>query len=198
MWLRATVLSQIVQAVARAQRSRAPMQRMADVVAGYFVVAVVAVATDDLHRLGPVRVTAELGLRTDQRRGGADHRLPLRAGPGHAHVDHGRHRQGATQGVLFRHAAAIENLRKIDAPIVDKTGTLTERRPAFERAMANAGFDDKEVSRLAASLDQEHPLAAASVAAASRAGSKSERVNFSNRPFEHAFQGVLDPLTAPK
>jgi Cu+-exporting ATPase len=80
--------------------------------------------------------------------------------------------KGATQGVLFRDAAAIENLRKIDTLIVDKTGTLTEGRPAFERAVASDGFDDTEVLRLAASLDQgsEHPLAAAIVAAAREQG----------------------------
>jgi len=76
--------------------------------------------------------------------------------------------RGATNGVLFRDAAAIENLRKIDTLIVDKTGTLTEGRPTFERAVAAAGFAEDEVLRLAASLDQgsEHPLAAAIVAAA--------------------------------
>ena len=76
--------------------------------------------------------------------------------------------RGATNGVLFRDAAAIENLRKVDTLIVDKTGTLTEGRPAFERAVGVPGFDADEVLRLAASLDQgsEHPLAAAIVAAA--------------------------------
>jgi Cu+-exporting ATPase len=71
-------------------------------------------------------------------------------------------------GVLFRDAAAIENLRKVDTLIVDKTGTLTEGRPTYERAAAAEGFDDTQVLRLAASLDQgsEHPLAAAIVAAA--------------------------------
>ncbi len=80
--------------------------------------------------------------------------------------------RGATQGVLFRDAAAIENLRKVDTLIVDKTGTLTEGRPAFERAVAMAGFSEDEVLRLAASLDQgaEHPLAAAIVTAARTRG----------------------------
>jgi Cu+-exporting ATPase len=76
--------------------------------------------------------------------------------------------RGATNGVLFRDAAAIENLRKVDTVIVDKTGTLTEGRPTFERAVAAPGWTEDEVLRLAASLDQgsEHPLAAAIVAAA--------------------------------
>ena len=87
-----TVLAQIVQMVAQAQRSRAPMQRMADTVAGWFVLGVVGDRAADLLRLGAVRARAELGLRADQRGGGADHRLPLRARPGHADVDHGRHR----------------------------------------------------------------------------------------------------------
>ncbi|MDP3579723.1 heavy metal translocating P-type ATPase, partial [Methyloversatilis sp.] len=76
--------------------------------------------------------------------------------------------QGATRGVLFRDAAAIENLRKVDTLIVDKTGTLTEGRPRFDRVVPAAGFDANEVLRLAASLDQgsEHPLADAIVQAA--------------------------------
>jgi Cu+-exporting ATPase len=80
--------------------------------------------------------------------------------------------RGATQGVLFRDAAAIENLRKVDTLIVDKTGTLTEGRPSFERVVAAQGFSDDEVLRLAASLDQgsEHPLAAAIVSAAHERG----------------------------
>src|SRR5690606_33645483 len=80
--------------------------------------------------------------------------------------------RGATQGVLFRDAAAIENFRKVDTLIVDKTGTLTEGRPAFERAVAVGDGDADEVLRLAASLDQgsEHPLADAIVRAAHERG----------------------------
>jgi Cu+-exporting ATPase len=76
--------------------------------------------------------------------------------------------RGATHGVLFRDAAAIENQRKVDTRIVDKTGTLTEGRPTFEKALGVNGFEPDEVLRLAASLDQgsEHPLAAAIVSAA--------------------------------
>ena len=168
----ATVLSQIVQMVAQAQRSRAPMQRMADVVAGYFVVTVAAIALLTFFAwgfFGPqpswafglinavavliIACPCALGLATP---------MSIMVATG----------KGATQGVLFRDAAAIENLRKVDTLIVDKTGTLTEGRPAFERAIAGAGFDDKEVLRLAASLDQgsEHPLAAAIVAAARAQG----------------------------
>ena len=168
----ATMLSQIVQMVAQAQRSKAPMQRMADLVAGYFVVAVVAIALLTFFVwgfFGPqpswvyalinavavliIACPCALGLAT----------------PMSIMVATGR---GATHGVLFRDAAAIEDLRKIDTLIIDKTGTLTEGRPAFDRAVAAPGFDEAEVLRLAASLDQgsEHPLADAIVRAARERG----------------------------
>jgi Cu+-exporting ATPase len=163
-----TVLAQIVQMVAQAQRSKAPMQRMADTVAAYFVYGVVSIALLTFFAwglFGPqpswvyglitavtvliIACPCALGLAT----------------PMSIMVATGR---GATQGVLFRDAAAIENLCKIDTLIVDKTGTLTEGKPAFERALGVNGFSDDEVLRLAASLDQgsEHPLAAAIVSAA--------------------------------
>jgi Cu+-exporting ATPase len=168
----ATVLAQIVQMVAQAQRSRAPMQRMADVVAGYFVVTVVAIALLTFFGwgfFGPqpswvfglinavavliIACPCALGLATP---------MSIMVASG----------KGATHGVLFRDAAAIENLRKVDTLIVDKTGTLTEGRPTFERAVATGAFSEDEVLRLAASLDQgsEHPLAAAIVTAANQRG----------------------------
>ncbi|MEO8858643.1 MAG: heavy metal translocating P-type ATPase, partial [Burkholderiaceae bacterium] len=164
----ATVLAQIVQLVAQAQRTRAPMQRMADHVAGYFVYGVVGVALLAFFAWGfwgpePSWVYAlisavsvliiacpcALGLAT----------------PMSIMVATGR---GATQGILFRDAAAIENLRRVDTLIIDKTGTLTEGRPTFERAVATPSFAEDDVLRLAASLDQgsEHPLALALVTAA--------------------------------
>jgi P-type Cu+ transporter len=164
----ATMLSQIVQMVAQAQRSKAPMQRMADVVSGYFVVAVVSVALLTFFGwgfLGPepswvfglinavavliIACPCALGLATP---------MSIMVATGKA----------ATQGILFRDAAAIENFRKVDTLIVDKTGTLTEGKPAFEQVIAADGFVADEVLRLAASLDQgsEHPLADAIVAAA--------------------------------
>ncbi|APW40394.1 copper-translocating P-type ATPase [Rhodoferax koreense] len=167
-----SVLSQIVQLVAQAQRSRAPMQRMADHVAGYFVMAVVVAALLTLVLwgwLGPqpswvyglinavsvliIACPCALGLAT----------------PMSIMVATGR---GATQGVLFRDAAAIENLRKVDVLIVDKTGTLTEGRPTFNRAVPAEGITEQEVLRLAASMDQgsEHPLAQAIVSAAHQQG----------------------------
>ncbi len=163
-----TMLAQIVQMVATAQRSKAPMQRMADSVAGYFVITVVAIALLTFFAwgfFGPqpswvyglinavavliIACPCALGLATP---------MSIMVATGRA----------ATQGVLFRDAAAIENFRKVDTLVVDKTGTLTEGKPTFERAVATAGFAEDEVLRLAASLDQgsEHPLADAIVRAA--------------------------------
>ena len=164
----ATVLAQIVQMVALAQRSRAPMQRMADTVAGVFVYGVVLAAVltwlgwglfgpEPSWVYGLINAVSVLIIACPCALGLAT--------PMSIMVATGR---GATQGVLFRDAAAIENLRKVDTLIVDKTGTLTEGRPGFETAVGTGGFDADEVLRLAASLDQgsEHPLAAAIVAAA--------------------------------
>ncbi len=163
-----TMLSQIVQMVAQAQRSKAPLQRLADTVAGYFVMAVVSIALITFFVwgfVGPepswvfglinavavliIACPCALGLATP---------MSIMVATGKA----------ATSGILFRDAAAIENFRRIDTLIVDKTGTLTEGKPVFERVIAMSGFDDAEVLRLAASLDQgsEHPLAQAIVAAA--------------------------------
>ena len=167
-----SVLSQIVQMVAQAQRSKAPLQRMADGVAGWFVLAVVGVAIVTFFAwglFGPaqgwvfglinavsvliIACPCALGLAT----------------PMSIMVATGR---GASQGILFRDAAAIENLRKVDTLIVDKTGTLTEGRPAFDRVVPAEGFAAEEVLRLAASLDQgsEHPLADAIVRQAREQG----------------------------
>ncbi len=163
-----TVLASIVQMVLQAQRSRAPMQRMADQVAGYFVVTVVAVALLTFVMwgfFGPepswvyglinavavliIACPCALGLATP---------MSIMVATGKA----------ATQGVLFRDAAAIENFRKVDTLIVDKTGTLTEGKPKFDSVVASPGFAEDEVLRLAASLDQgsEHPLGDAIVSAA--------------------------------
>ncbi|MCB1982485.1 MAG: copper-translocating P-type ATPase [Rhodoferax sp.] len=167
-----TMLSQIVQMVAQAQRSKAPMQRMADQVAGWFVVAVVAVAAATLFAWGLwgpepswvyglinavavliIACPCALGLATP---------MSIMVATGRA----------ATRGILFRDAAAIEHFRKVDTLIVDKTGTLTEGKPAFDRAVPAAGFTADEVLWLAASLDQgsEHPLADAIVRAAHAQG----------------------------
>ncbi len=87
-------------------------------------------AVADVHRLGHRRAGAAVGLRARQRRRGADHRLPLRAGSGDADVDHGRRPAAARRpGVLIRNAEALELLEKVDTLVVDKTGTLTEGKP---------------------------------------------------------------------
>ena len=167
-----TVLSGIVQMVVAAQRSKAPMQRMADRVAGYFVLTVISIAlltfvVWGLFGPGPswvyglinavsvliVACPCALGLATP---------MSIMVATGKA----------ATRGVLFRDAAAIENFRKVDTLLVDKTGTLTEGKPRFDRCVALAGHTEDKVLRLAASLDQgsEHPLAMALVNAAHERG----------------------------
>ncbi len=167
-----TVLAQIVQLVAQAQRSRAPMQRMADKVAYWFVLAVLATAVLTFFGwglFGPepswtfavlnavsvliIACPCALGLATP---------MSIMVATGRA----------AQVGVLFRDAQAIEQLRLIDTLIVDKTGTLTEGRPAFRDTLSYAGFDADQILRLAGSLEQgsEHPLAEAIVAEAQRRG----------------------------
>ncbi|WP_253425686.1 copper-translocating P-type ATPase [Pseudomonas sp. GGS8] len=161
----ATVLAQIVQMVVQAQRSKAPMQRLADVIAGYFVMVVIAIAVltfvgwglwgpQPSWVFGLINAVAVLIIACPCALGLAT--------PMSVMVATGK---AASSGVLFRDAAAIENLRKIDTLIVDKTGTLTEGRPAFHSVEPAPGYKADEVLRLAASLDQgsEHPLAHAIV-----------------------------------
>jgi Cu+-exporting ATPase len=165
-----TMLAQIVHMVAQAQRSRAPMQRMADVVSFWFVLVVLTIALATLlvwGIFGPeprwtyaflnalavliIACPCALGLAT----------------PMSIMVAMGR---GASSGILFRDAEAIEGLRRIDTLVVDKTGTLTMGKPAFHSVVALPGFAEDEVLRTAASLDQgsEHPLAHAIVVEARR------------------------------
>jgi Cu+-exporting ATPase len=171
-----TVLAQIVQMVALAQRSRAPMQRMADRVSYWFVLVVLAIATTTFlvwGLFGPdpawtyavvnavavliIACPCALGLATP---------MSIMVATGRA----------AQAGVLFRDAEAIERLRSIDTLIVDKTGTLTEGKPAFREAVPFGDWSEAEVLRLAASLDQgsEHPLAESIVAEARRRGLQLE------------------------
>jgi Cu+-exporting ATPase len=165
-----TVLAQIVQMVAAAQRSRAPLQRMADAVSFWFVLAVGAIGLATLLAwglFGPepswvygtinaiavliIACPCALGLAT----------------PMSVMVATGR---AANSGVLFKDAEAIEHLRKIDTLIIDKTGTLTLGKPAFRSVIAAPGYGEDDVLRAAASLDagSEHPLAEAIVAEARR------------------------------
>jgi Cu+-exporting ATPase len=189
-----TMLAQIVQLVAQAQRSRAPMQRMADRVAGYFVIVVVLIAVASFFAWGLlggeqgwlyglinavsvliIACPCALGLATP---------MSIMVAAGRA----------AMQGILFRDASAIENFRRLDTMVVDKTGTLTEGKPAFDMAVAAAGIEEGEVLRLAASLDQgsEHPLAAAIVDAARRQGLALSRVEDFDSASGIGVRGVVD------
>ena len=166
---RDTVLAQIVQMVAQAQRSRAPIQRLADQVSAWFVPAVIAVAllafsvwslwgpeprlTYGLIAAVSVLIIAcpcALGLATP---------MSIMAGVG----------RGAQSGVLIKNAEALERMEKIDTVVVDKTGTLTEGRPSVVALRTAEGMNENELLRLTASLERssEHPLAAAIVRAAS-------------------------------
>ncbi|MGB3225666.1 MAG: heavy metal translocating P-type ATPase [Desulforhopalus sp.] len=163
-----TLLAQIVQMVADAQRSRAPIQKLADLVAGYFVPAVIFIALFAFavwYFVGPdprlahaliaavsvliIACPCALGLAT----------------PMSIMVSTGK---GATMGVLFKNAEAIETMRKIDTLVVDKTGTLTLGKPKLTDLVAAAGMDEDKLLRFAASLEKssEHPLAAAIVSGA--------------------------------
>jgi len=167
-----TLLARIVQMVAEAQRSRAPIQKLADVVAGYFVPAVVltAVVTFVVWALaGPnprmayaivnavavliIACPCALGLATP---------MSIMVATG----------KGATLGVLFKNAEAIEVLREVDTVVVDKTGTLTEGRPALVTVSPASGFDERALLGLVAAVERasEHPLAAAIVRGAEERG----------------------------
>jgi Cu+-exporting ATPase len=179
-----TVLASIVTMVVEAQKSRAPMQRMADKVARYFVLAVIAASILTLITwglFGPqpswahglinavavliIACPCALGLATP---------MSIMVASGNA----------ATRGVLFRDAAAIENLRRVDTLVVDKTGTLTAGKPSFDRALTLPGFTENAVLQWAASVEQgsEHPLAAVIVRAAHDRGLALEKaVGFESR-----------------
>jgi len=167
-----TLLAQIVRMVAEAQRSRAPIQKLADKVSGYFVPIVIGAAVltflawsvwGPAPRLGHALVNAvavliiacpcALGLATP---------MSIMVAMG----------KGATAGVLFKNAEAIEQLRQVDTLVVDKTGTLTEGKPRLVAVEPAGGFDEVKLLQLAASLElgSEHPLAAAIVAGAKEKG----------------------------
>jgi Cu+-exporting ATPase len=163
-----TLLAQIVRMVSEAQRSRAPIQRLADVVSAWFVPTVVVAAiltfivwslVGPEPRLGHAVVNAvavliiacpcALGLATP---------MSIMVGTG----------RGATAGVLIKHAEALEVMEKVDTLVVDKTGTLTEGKPRLMSVAAAPGFEESDILRLGAALERasEHPLAAAIVAGA--------------------------------
>jgi Cu+-exporting ATPase len=160
-----TLLSQIVQMVAEAQRSRAPIQKLVDVVSGYFVPAVIAIAFIAFVSwmlFGPEpRLTYALIAAVSVLIIACPCALGL-ATPMSIMVATGK---GATMGVLFKNAEAIETLRKVNTLVVDKTGTLTEGKPKLTEVVPAAGFNETELLSLAATLEKssEHPLAAAIV-----------------------------------
>jgi Cu+-exporting ATPase len=167
-----TLLSQIVQMVAEAQRSRAPIQKLADVVSSYFVPAVVAIAVltfivwsiwgpEPRMAYGLVNAVAVLIIACPCALGLAT--------PMSIMVATGK---GAHNGVLFKSAEAIEVLRKVDTLVVDKTGTLTEGKPKLVSVVVAKAVDEATLLRLAASLERssEHPLASAIVAGAEERG----------------------------
>ena len=167
-----TLLAQIVHMVSEAQRSRAPIQKLADQVAGYFVPTIVGVSILTFivwALVGPeprmahaliaavavliIACPCALGLATP---------MSIMVATG----------KGATMGVLFKNAEAIESMRKVDTLVVDKTGTLTEGKPKLVAVKPATGFDERRLLQLAASLERasEHPLAAAIVAGAEARG----------------------------
>ncbi|OHE17175.1 MAG: copper-translocating P-type ATPase [Syntrophobacterales bacterium GWC2_56_13] len=167
-----TLLSQIVKMAAEAQRSRAPIQKLADVVSGYFVPAVIAIALIAFgiwYFFGPdprlayaliaavsvliIACPCALGLATP---------MSIMVATG----------KGATMGILFKNAEAIEILRKVTTLVIDKTGTLTEGKPKLVEVVAAPGIDKNRLLLLAASLEKgsEHPLAAAIVEGAVNQG----------------------------
>jgi P-type Cu+ transporter len=191
---RDTLLSQIVQMVADAQRSRAPIQRLADQVAGWFVPTVIVVAIVAFVAwawFGPeprmafglvaavsvliIACPCALGLATP---------MSIMVGVG----------RGAQAGVLIKNAEALERMEKIDTLVVDKTGTLTEGKPKVVAIVPAAGFEEGEVLRLAASVEQasEHPLADAIVRAAKERSLVLSKVEDFDSPTGKGAIGMVD------
>ena len=191
---RDTVLARIVQMVAQAQRSRAPIQRLADQVSAWFVPLVIGVAvlafvawsiwgpeprfTFALIAAVSVLIIAcpcALGLATP---------MSVMVGVG----------RGAQSGVLIKNAEALERMEKVDTIVIDKTGTLTEGKPKVTAIRPAAGQDETELLRLAASLERgsEHPLAAAIVAAAEDRGLTLSAASEFNSPIGKGVVGEVD------
>jgi Cu+-exporting ATPase len=189
-----TLLSRIVQMVAEAQRSRAPIQRMADQVSGWFVPAVIAVAVIAFAGwaiFGPdprfayalvaavsvliIACPCALGLATP---------MSIMVGVG----------RGAQAGVLIKNAESLERFEKIDTLVIDKTGTLTEGRPAVTAIKPAPGFNEAELLRLAASLERgsEHPLADAILRAAKDRGLTLSEARDFDSPVGKGVLGIVD------
>jgi P-type Cu+ transporter len=194
---RDTLLAQIVQMVAQAQRSRAPIQRLADQVAGWFVPTVIVVALVAFGAwawFGPepkmafglvaavsvliIACPCALGLATP---------MSIMVGVG----------RGAQAGVLIKNAEALERMEKIDTLVVDKTGTLTEGKPKVVSIVAAAGFQESEILRLAASVERasEHPLADAIVRAAKERNLDLSKVDEFDSPTGKGATGKVDGKT---
>jgi Cu+-exporting ATPase len=191
---RDTMLARIVQMVAEAQRSRAPIQRLADQVSGWFVPLVVLAAVlafaawaiwgpEPRLAYGMVAAVAVLIIACPCALGLATP-MSIMVGVG----------RGAQEGVLIKDAAALERLEKVDTIVIDKTGTLTEGKPAVTDIVTAPGFEEDEVLRLAASVEQasEHPLAAAIVAAARAKGLPLGRVMGFDSPTGKGAIGMVD------
>ncbi len=171
-----TLLSQIVRMVAEAQRSRAPIQRLADIVAGYFVPAVVLVAVVTLVVWGIYGPSPAMAYAVINAVAVLIIACPCALGlatPMSIMVGTGR---GATVGVLVKNAEALEIMEKVDTLVVDKTGTLTEGKPRLTGVVPADGFAEDDLLHMAASLERgsEHPLAAAIVAGAQERNLKLE------------------------
>ena len=191
---RDTMLARIVQMVADAQRSRAPIQRLADQVSGWFVPLVVLIAIaafaawsiwgpEPRFAYGLVAAVAVLIIACPCALGLATP-MSIMVGVG----------RGAQAGVLIKNAEALERFEKVDTLVIDKTGTLTEGKPAVTAIVPAEGFEETELLRLAASVEQasEHPLAAAIVAAAKSRGISLAKVMGFDSPTGKGAIGMVD------
>ena len=191
---RDTMLARIVQMVASAQRSRAPIQRLADMVSGWFVPLVILVAMlafgvwsiwgpEPRFAYGLVAAVSVLIIACPCALGLATP-MSIMVGIG----------RGAQAGVLIRNAEALERMEKINTIVIDKTGTLTEGKPAVTSINFAEGFEETEILRLAASVEQssEHPLAAAIVRAAQMRGIVLSKVMGFDSPTGKGAIGMVD------
>lgn len=189
-----TMLSRIVQMVSEAQRSRAPIQRLADMVSGWFVPAVMAVAAvafgawaifgpDPAYSYGLIAAVSVLIIACPCALGLATP-MSIMVGVG----------EGAKRGVLIKNAEALEHMEKVDTLVVDKTGTLTEGHPKLTRIITADGFAEDEMLLLAASLEagSEHPLANAIMLAAKEKGMRLLPVTGFYAPTGKGVMGTID------
>ncbi|WP_142847962.1 heavy metal translocating P-type ATPase [Telmatospirillum sp. J64-1] len=196
---RDTMLSQIVQLVAEAQRSRAPIQRLADQVSGWFVPTVIVVAVlafiawsiwgpEPRFSFGLIAAVSVLIIACPCALGLATP-MSIMVGVG----------RGAQAGVLIKNAEALEHMEKVDTIIVDKTGTLTEGRPAVTAIVPAPGFTEEESLRLAASVERasEHPLALAIVRAAEERGIVTASVTDFDSPTGKGAYGTVEGKRIP-